>query len=87
MNIEVTGQAAEVIRDALASGSFSTPEDVVAAMAREWKISHAEAQDRINAHASVSAYDAFAARGLIGSMKDGPSDLATNPIHMEGFGQ
>ena len=27
------------------------------------------------------------AQDLIGSVKDTPSDLATNPIHMQGFGQ
>ena len=32
-------------------------------------------------------YDALNARGLIGFMTDGPSDLSTNPIHMEGFGR
>ena len=32
-------------------------------------------------------YDALNARGLIGFMTDGPSDLSTNPIHMEGFGK
>ena len=30
-------------------------------MAKDWKIGQAEAQNRINAHASVSAYDAFTA--------------------------
>ena len=32
-------------------------------------------------------YDALNARGLIGCLKDAPSDLSTNPIYMEGFGQ
>mgnify|MGYP001264911834 CR=1 FL=1 len=34
-----------------------------------------------------SLYDALTARGLIGFMKDEPSDLSTNPKYMEGFGQ
>jgi hypothetical protein len=33
-----------------------------------------------------SAYDAFKRAGLIGCIKDGPSDLSTNPKYMEGFG-
>lgn len=32
-------------------------------------------------------YDAFNERGLVGFMSDGPTDLSTNPIHMEGFGR
>lgn len=32
-------------------------------------------------------YDALEARGLIGFMIDGPSDLSTNPKYMEGFGR
>jgi hypothetical protein len=34
-----------------------------------------------------SAYDAFRRAGLIGCIKDGPSDLSTNPKYMEGFGE
>lgn len=33
----------------------------------------------------VSCYDLT--RDLIGSIKDGPEDLATNPKYMEGFGE
>lgn len=32
-------------------------------------------------------YDALNARGLIACLKDAPTDLSTNPKHMEGFGQ
>jgi len=32
-----------------------------------------------------TAYEAFAAVGAVGCF-DGPSDLSTNPRHMEGFG-
>jgi hypothetical protein len=34
-----------------------------------------------------SLFDALNDRGLVGFMHDGPSDLSTNPVHMEGFGQ
>ena len=33
-----------------------------------------------------SAYDLAKRAGLIGIFKGGPSDLSTNPKHMEGFG-
>jgi hypothetical protein len=36
---------------------------------------------------SETAYDAAKRLGLIGGCKGGPSDLATNPRHMEGFGR
>lgn len=34
-----------------------------------------------------TALEAFERLGLVGCISDGPADLATNPKHMEGFGQ
>ena len=34
-----------------------------------------------------SAYDVAMALGVIGCVKNGPADLATNKKHMEGFGR
>jgi len=34
-----------------------------------------------------TALEAFGRLGLVGCISDGPVDLATNPKHMEGFGQ
>ncbi len=34
-----------------------------------------------------SAYDLAKQMGIIGMIKDAPSDLATNPKYMEGFGR
>jgi metal-responsive CopG/Arc/MetJ family transcriptional regulator len=34
-----------------------------------------------------SAYDVAKRAGIIGVFKGGPSDLSTNPEHMEGFGR
>lgn len=34
-----------------------------------------------------SLFDVLQDRGLIGFMHEGPTDLSTNPRHMEGFGQ
>ena len=35
----------------------------------------------------MTAYDLAQKMGIIGMSDDGPGDLATNPAHMEGFGQ
>ncbi|QDV80799.1 hypothetical protein [Botrimarina mediterranea] len=34
-----------------------------------------------------SAYEAALRLGIIGCVTDGPSDLSTNPKHLEGFGE
>ena len=34
-----------------------------------------------------SVYDALVRLNLLGCIKDGPSDLSTNPRYMEGFGE
>jgi len=36
---------------------------------------------------SPTLFDRLAALGVLGCVTDGPSDLATNPKHMEGFGK
>ena len=36
---------------------------------------------------SESVYDVLVRTGLLGCIKNGPHDLSTNPIHMEGFGR
>lgn len=36
--------------------------------------------------AGRTLFDALEQRGIIGSIDDAPSDLSTNPSHMEGFG-
>ena len=38
-------------------------------------------------HSTTSLYDALKGDGLIGIAKDAPSDLSTNPMHIEGFGR
>ena len=35
----------------------------------------------------ASLYDALSSDGLIGIVRDAPSDLSTNPKYMEGFGR
>ncbi len=34
-----------------------------------------------------TVYEAMVRLGLLGSIKEGPADLSTNPRYMEGFGQ
>jgi hypothetical protein len=41
----------------------------------------------VNGTRARSLFDAFNARGLVGFMIDAPTDLSTNPKHMEGFGR
>ena len=36
---------------------------------------------------SETCYDLAKRLGIIGVFRDGPSDLSTNPAHMEGFGE
>ena len=44
-----------------------------------------EALSQINHRETV--YDAMLRLGLLGSVKDTPPDLSTNPQYMEGFGE
>jgi predicted DNA-binding antitoxin AbrB/MazE fold protein len=41
---------------------------------------------RATTDAVASCYDLAQKAGLIGALKDGPSDLSTNPEHFQGFG-
>lgn len=36
--------------------------------------------------ANATLFDVFEAAGMIGCVKDAPSDLSSHPRHMEGFG-
>lgn len=41
---------------------------------------------RSTTEAVANCYDLAAKAGLIGALRDGPSDLSTNPEHFRGFG-
>ena len=70
----------------------------LARLAEQTGKSHAELIDELLAKAASttsdspevvtdnSLYDVLSERGMLGCF-DGPTDLATNPMHMEGFGQ
>lgn len=45
------------------------------------------AQRPQNGEKPKTLFDAFNARGMIGSIKDAPADWSTNPKYMEGFGK
>lgn len=79
MKVEIKGAAERRISELLASGEFESAEEAIAEMARVY-------QPRTRKSSTASALDGFRALGVIGCMKDGPADLATNPDHMEGFG-
>ena len=87
MNIELSGDTARVIQAALASGSFASAEEVIAAMANDWRLRHPLRVPSSGDENAVSAQEGFAALNVIGCMKPAASDLATNPEHMEGFGR
>ncbi len=87
MNIQVNGDVERLIQSALASGQYATAEEVLAAMASVWNERKQKTERAESANAGESAYDAFKKLGVIGCMRAGANDLATNPKHMEGFGR
>ena len=42
---------------------------------------------RATAEAVTTCYDLAQKAGMIGALKDAPTDLSTNPDHFQGFGQ
>lgn len=46
-----------------------------------------QAAERNGTDSTRTLFEAFNERGLIGSIKDAPSDWSTNPKYMEGFGK
>lgn len=72
--------------EAYARAMGSTPADVVRRAFEQFEATHEGPQTE----GEVSAFDLLSRAGLIGclpSAPDAPSDLATNPEHMEGFGR
>ncbi len=87
MNIQVKGEVERLIQSAVASGQFSSAEDVLAAMASAWSNRECVRELAEKTNTEESALDAFSRLGVVGCMKNGARDLATNPGHMEGFGR
>lgn len=84
MNVHISKSTEEVIAAALSTGEYSSAEEFIEAMAKRWKIRYLAT--RANSDGQT-AYDALKRQGLIGCMLPGPTDLATNPSHMDGFGR
>ncbi|QDT07460.1 hypothetical protein K227x_58870 [Rubripirellula lacrimiformis] len=83
MNIEITKTTEQAIKQALATGQFSTAEAFLEAASQDFVLRHPSATAD---QQSQSAFEAFDAIGAIGCV-NGPDDLSTNPEHMEGFGR
>ena len=51
------------------------------------QLEQCQAKDRNGRNPPRNLFEAFNERGLIGSIKDAPSDWSTNSKYMEGFGK
>ena len=85
MTIELSGDIERVIQAAIASRRFANAEEFISAMAELWQ--ERERGQPLRGDLDTDAYAAFERLGILGCMKSGPSDLATNPVHFEGFGK
>ena len=85
MTIQINGDTERFIVTELASGKFKSAEELIAAMVSVWK-EHEKSCEQPDSQEEL-AFDAFTRLGVIGCMTPGPSDLATNPSHMESFGK
>jgi len=82
MNIEVSKPTQQVIEQALLSGRFSTAEAFLEAAAQAF----AARESRVSDEEDRTAFERFNDLGAIGCC-EGPTDLSTNPKHMDGFGR
>ena len=84
MTIEVSGDIERIIEAAVASRRFANAGEFVSAMAELWQ--ERERSSNLG-DLDATAYAAFERLGVLGCMSSGPSDLATNAAHFEGFGE
>lgn len=84
MQITIPTDAEALVKSRAAAAGFNdVSEYLITLIFKEsGKESRSEVSPRVE-----TAYEAAKRLGLIGGCKGGPSDLATNPRHMEGFGQ
>jgi Arc/MetJ-type ribon-helix-helix transcriptional regulator len=85
MTVEVSDEVQRLIEAVVASRRFASAEEFVSAMATFWQ--EHEHKLSVKQFSDESAYEAFERLGVIGCMESGPVDLATNPIHFDGFGR
>ena len=87
MTIEVSGDVERLIEAAIATRKFNSAEEFITRMAAIWQ----EREFLVSATASLkdsaTAFDALSRLGVIGCMRPGAIDLATNASYMEGFGK
>lgn len=68
----------------ISESTGKSPAEVVDQLLQQFPLPTTAANGSANPR---TLYDAFAADGSIGMIKDGPTDLSTNPKYMEGFGR
>jgi Arc/MetJ-type ribon-helix-helix transcriptional regulator len=103
MTIHLSKELAQFIHDAVRAGFYVHEDDVIRdalvrlkralpkrARASGKRAKHAVAAERAPADSEETAFDVASRAGLIGCVKGArgsPTDLSTNPRHMEGFGR
>lgn len=84
MHITIPADAEGLVKSRAAAAGFNDVSEYVITLI--FKESGKESRSKVSPGAET-AYEAAMRLGLIGGCKGGPSDLATNPLHMEGFGR
>jgi Arc/MetJ-type ribon-helix-helix transcriptional regulator len=93
MTIELSKDLEKIVHDAMRAGLYAREDDVIRdALIRLEKtvLKPANQAGAAGAGAEETAFDVASRAGLIGCIKGGPrspTDLSTNPKHMEGFGR
>src|SRR5438105_14432876 len=103
MTVHLSKELEQFIQDAVRAGSYARADDVIRdaltrlkqdlpknASTSGKRRKRAEPAARARADIEETAYDIARRAGLIGCIKGArgsPTDLSTNPEHMEGFGR
>jgi Arc/MetJ-type ribon-helix-helix transcriptional regulator len=89
MTIHVSKDVENAINAAVQSGEFTSPNEMIDKLVRDYQ--HRTRSPRAAREATEeTAFDVASRAGLIGCIKGtprSPTDLSTNPKHMEGFGR
>jgi Arc/MetJ-type ribon-helix-helix transcriptional regulator len=92
MTINLTKDLEKIVHDAVRAGLYAREDDVIRdALLRleQTKLKPAQPAAPAAAGAEETAFDVASRAGLIGCIKGAPrspTDLSTNPKHMEDFG-
>ncbi len=82
--IELTPAQLDVLRQ-LSEDTGKTMRDLIFEALEHY--ADAERTLKANGTGAQSLLDRLNRKGLVGCLQDGPTDLSTNPAHMEGFGR